>query len=222
MVSKLAHSLASSSQTLDAESTGQLRRLLHLVTGGKVLLYQCGRPTAQCGWLEGRFSVNFLRALDCAPSTMGLDDNTFGNEYIIEFKRPPRFANLASKAFELDQQGLLRVEIANRLKCRNANVAKLLTHEYRNRGLPIPDGRARRVTLTKKHRQDPTFKRIADEVMSQYRDGVLLGDIAARLNVNPNVIAKAVAFWHTQRGLPVPNGRTRRKSLTIKCKRRAK
>jgi hypothetical protein len=49
--------------------------------------------------------------------------------------------------------------------------------------------------------------------MEFYRQGMLLQDIADRLQADRNTVTSAVKHWHTVRGLPVPDGRTRRKEL---------
>jgi len=45
---------------------------------------------------------------------------------------------------------------------------------------------------------------------------MLLGDIAKKIGCDHNTITAAVRWWHEQRGLPVPDGRTRRKELDVK------
>jgi hypothetical protein len=49
--------------------------------------------------------------------------------------------------------------------------------------------------------------------MELYREDMLLQDIAAKLKCDRNTVTQAIRYWHTSRGLPVPDGRTRRKSL---------
>ena len=42
---------------------------------------------------------------------------------------------------------------------------------------------------------------------------MLLGDVAVELGVDRNTVTAAWRHWHASRGLPAPDGRTRRKSL---------
>lgn len=52
--------------------------------------------------------------------------------------------------------------------------------------------------------------------MELYNQGMLIGEIAERLDVHPATVTSSIKFWHESRGLPVPDGRTRRKSLKKK------
>ena len=60
------------------------------------------------------------------------------------------------------------------------------------------------------------YQRISDQVKQLCDDGLLLGEIAEQLTCDHNTITKARAYWHESRGLEVPDGRTRRKSLERK------
>jgi hypothetical protein len=43
-----------------------------------------------------------------------------------------------------------------------------------------------------------------------------MGEIAAALQSDRDTVTRAIAWWHTSRDLPVPDGRVRRKSLARK------
>jgi|GEM_PF-6239955 len=49
-----------------------------------------------------------------------------------------------------------------------------------------------------------------------FGQGLLLAEFAETLGCDPNVITKAIRFWHESRGLPVPDGRMRSRSLDRK------
>ncbi len=44
-------------------------------------------------------------------------------------------------------------------------------------------------------------------------------DIQKEVNCDATTLTAAIKFWHESRGLPVPDGRTRRKSLAKKVTR---
>jgi hypothetical protein len=46
--------------------------------------------------------------------------------------------------------------------------------------------------------------------------GLLFGEIAAELGLDRNTVTAAWRYWHESRGLPVPDGQARRKTLTRK------
>jgi site-specific DNA recombinase len=93
-----------------------------------------------------------------------------------------------------------------------------LAHWHESRGLPVPDGRSRRKSLDRKHVEPPLFEHLAGEAKLLYDEGLLNGEIAARLGSDINTITRSIAFWFSSRSLPVPDGRTRRMSLARKTR----
>jgi len=57
--------------------------------------------------------------------------------------------------------------------------------------------------------------------MARWHEGELLQDIADRLQVDRNTITATVRWWHEEQGLPVPDGRTRRKGLSRKTSQKS-
>ena len=51
---------------------------------------------------------------------------------------------------------------------------------------------------------------------------MLLGDIAEQLGCDRNTVTSAIRYWHEERELPVPDGRTRRKDLEVKSSSKTK
>jgi hypothetical protein len=80
----------------------------------------------------------------------------------------------------------------------------------------MPDGRARRSQLQKKHREPPLYEQLVGPVMELFQRCKHLGEIAVELCCDRNTVTKVVRFYHESRGLPVPDGRTRRKTLPRK------
>ena len=99
---------------------------------------------------------------------------------------------------------------------RTNYVTKLLKYWFESRGLVMPDGRSRRASLTQKHFEPPLYQEIADKVMVLYQQKMLLQNIADTLKVDRNTVTSAIRWWHKVRGLPIPDGRTRRKELEVK------
>ena len=94
----------------------------------------------------------------------------------------------------------------------------LLKESFALEGKELPDGRSRRSKLDKKHIEPPRYQAVADEVMALYDEGKLLGEIAEQLQLDRNRVTSSVRYWHELRGLPVPDGRTRRKCLDRKSR----
>jgi transposase len=101
-------------------------------------------------------------------------------------------------------------EIAKELKCSSAYVTKLLKYYCEKHGIKWVDGRSLRHDFPHQNRKPGLFKQIADQVVAMYNDTDLtIGEIAKHFGVHPATIKKAIRWWHGERGLPVPNGRTR-------------
>lgn len=61
---------------------------------------------------------------------------------------------------------------------------------------------------------EPPWAAVAAEVKAEYDAGIDFRGIAAKLGCPSPWVAKALAWWHTTRGLPKPDGRTERSRLT--------
>jgi site-specific DNA recombinase len=116
-------------------------------------------------------------------------------------------------------EGLLVKEIGQRLQVPRNLVAEALAHWHQSRGLPVPDGRSRRASLARKHLEPPLFQKLSQPAKELYDQGLLNQEIASRLGCDPNTITKAINHWFKSRGLAVPDGRTRRKTLACKTVR---
>ena len=201
---------------------GQARRIIEILTGGRIELFQMGERKAQRGWLQGRFRIRLLsflieRVTGVRP--LGRDE---GIEVVIDYREPPAFIAQSEKAKALYDTGMMNAKIAIELGCARNYVTKLLKYWFESRGLVMPDGRSRRGELQQKHLEPPLYQRIADEVMVLFQCEMLLQDIADTLAIDRNTVTSAIRWWHEVRGLPVPDGRTRRKGLDVKTSPKAK
>ncbi len=62
-------------------------------------------------------------------------------------------------------------------------------------------------------RQPDPAVQIVDEVKKLWDEGLKYTEIASRVGWNRNLVAEAIALWHTQRGLTPPDGRSCKKRL---------
>jgi DNA invertase Pin-like site-specific DNA recombinase len=205
-----------------AHGTPAAAHALRLLVGGKIEVREVCEPSRSRRFLQGHFTISVGTAVaaihregDQAESFL---QTTLGEpeEIVIDFREPPQIDASSEEAKRLADEGLLYAEIAQRLGCARSRVTHLLRHWHESRGLEVPDGHARRATLQKKCLEPSLYQRIADEVMLLYNQGLLLQEIADRLLVDRNVITAAIRWWHESRGRPIPDGRSRRKSLARK------
>jgi site-specific DNA recombinase len=197
----------------DAEQQALARGIVELVTGGRIDLAQCGQRAQHKGWLRGRFECDLVAILASRLVGQNVASASSARTIIIEFREPSRLDEQAREARELFDQGLLNVEIARRLKCSKSRVTRLLRHSFETTGEVKPDGRKRRSQLSVKHSHPTFYERLADRVMQLYREDMHLQDIAVTLECDRNTVTAAIRYWHASRGLPIPDGRTRRKAI---------
>jgi hypothetical protein len=82
----------------------------------------------------------------------------------------------------------------------------------------MPDGRSRRKQLAKKGLEPPKYVRIADQAKGLLDDNMLMIDICKEVGCDRTTLTRAIAHWHQSRGLPAPDGRSRRKTLEQKSR----
>ena len=62
-------------------------------------------------------------------------------------------------------------------------------------------------------REPANAEAIKDKVMELWQGGMRCKEIAKKVGWSRNIVAEAVALWHSEHGLPVPDGRACRKRL---------
>jgi DNA invertase Pin-like site-specific DNA recombinase len=186
-----------------------LRELL----GGKIVVSEI-RGDGKRHRLQDRFTICAGAVAGLAavsPQTFGKEGDLLSDEIVVEFVDPNPLDAEAEEAKVLYDQGLMSTDIARKLGCSKSKVTKLIRHWFEVRGEAMPDGRARRSQLDRQHTDPQLYQTIADDVKRLCDDGVLLQEIAERLDCDRNTVTKALRYWHTSRGLCAPDGRTRRK-----------
>jgi transposase len=207
--------------TLNGDTPAAAYALRGLV-GGSIVVTEIREDDRKRFYLQGRFTLcTNLLADAVASQCTGGEDNESGTanvteDIMIDFVDPNPLDAESERAKELYDEGLMNVEIHEQLGYSKSKVTKLLKHWFESRGQQKPDGRSRRSKLKRKHSEPPLYQRISNEVKRLCDGPWLLGEIAAQLNCDPNTVTKALAFWHESRGLEVPDGRTRRKTLDRK------
>lgn len=205
------------------QSTPAAAHTLRDLVGGEILVNEIAEPGHTRCYLQGRFRITTLAVLQglLGGDTGMLDAQALSegrvDEIVIDFREPPAIAALSERAKQLYDEGWMHAQIAKELGCARSRVTAVLRYWFESRGLTMPDGRSRRGTLRQQHLQPPRYQQMAEEVMELWQQGMLLQEIAERCHVDRNTITTAVRWWHQEQGLPVPDGRTRRKDLKFKC-----
>jgi DNA invertase Pin-like site-specific DNA recombinase len=199
-------------------STPAAAKALRQLVGGKIVVTQIQVPGKKRCYLQGRFSLHFAAAIaSFSPtevSTQTQDEQTV--EIVIDFVDPNPLLERAEAAWTLHQAGKLNTEIAAAMKISRSMVTKLMKLAATHHGFTLEDGRTRRGRIKAEQGPPRRHELIADEVMELVSRGSLLTEIAQQLGTHRDMITAAIRYWHESRDLPVPDGRTRRKSLAMK------
>jgi hypothetical protein len=216
LLAEAAERLTDAATSDDPEVIAQARRILELVTDGRIVLEQQGERKPQRGWLRGPFRVRLLSYLVEQHGGDVAGDN--GVEVTVDFRRPSPFDDNAEKAWNWKQEARLKgeelpySEIANRLGCGRSMVTKLLKHAAVMHGVLYEDGRSCRP----KNRTPWMHMDKVPEVGRMVDEGLLLAEIADRLKMDRNDVTRAHNLYRKQQGLPPLDGRARRKPLDHK------
>jgi site-specific DNA recombinase len=198
---------------------GVAREAIEILTGGRIDLEQAGERRAQRGWLRGRFRARLIPFLTAkAAGVAGDGVEAAGVEVVVEYREPTEAEAVGDRVKALYDRGLLIKAIASELQISRNLATKALALWHEGRGLEVPDGRSRRSTLEKKHLELPKYARLADEAKELWDGGLLMEEIGERLDCDRTTLTRAIAHWHETRGLAVPDGRARRKTLERKSR----
>jgi len=151
-------------------------------------------------------SAPVLAAVGAPPDSLAAPA---GEAVTLDFADPPPWARVADEVKEMYDAGVKYEDMAARLNCPQSWPAKALALWHRDRGLPPPDGRTVRERLA----TAPEAERIAEPAKALWDQGRLMRDIAAELGCCRDTVTAAIAHWFASRGLAVPDGRARRKTL---------
>jgi site-specific DNA recombinase len=216
LLAGLHETLTRAAEARDGEDAAAAREILNSITGGRIPLFQMGERKAKRGWLQGRFRVHLLQTF--VSKCTGAPANHIDDEGInvtIDYQRPASFEEEAKSAWGMHTNGETNKTIAQALHCGRSKVTRLLQHAAKQNGEVMEDGR-KRGRLAALENSPPLYRRIADDVQNLWDEGLLMEQIADSLNCDRTTVKKIISDWHTSRGLPVPDGRTRRKALACK------
>jgi len=178
---------------------------------GSIVVTEVEQPNRRRKYFRGAFrmAVGGLLGDGGATGPEATTGNQAGVEMTLEFKESPPWAAVADEVKALFDARVKYKEIAKRLACPPSWTAKALAWWHEQRGLTSPDGRK----LVGRLARQTLAEAVADEVMQFYRQELPIQEIAEKFGCDRNTVTDAVRHWHETQGLPVPDGRNRRKAL---------
>jgi len=139
-------------------------------------------------------------------------------EVLLDFIGDPEWFAFKDRILELHAKKMKHREIGKALDCPRNWVTLALKAHAEESGVPYVDGRK----LKKRLGNITLAMKIADEAKVLIDEGWLLQEIAKKFGCCKDMITAAFKYWYSSRDLPVPDGRTRRKSLERKSSKKEK
>lgn len=221
----LAADLQDLAERLRGSESAANEVLLRLL-GGKITVEEVKPTGKRSGFLRGAVHMRIYdvaHALGHLPEAETFDSSSVVSS-AIDFVDPElqnAVQALRDRAWQMYSAGRLVKEIGAELKVNRNRIARLLEEAATMRGEAFVDGRSRRSQLARKHLEPPLFQAIAPQVMELFHRGELYSTIASAMNVDINTVSKTVCWWCESNGLPLPDGRSRRLTLDVKCRKPA-
>ena len=220
LLDELSQTIVASTLAESEDDMRIARRIIDELTGGQIDLYQMGERRQNKGWLQGRFHVDVISMVSKELTGVSLSkDLENGVEVVIDYKAVnTSLDSEADQAKALYDEGLLCKVIAEQMGRSRSYITKLIQHWYQSHGQIAPDGRKRRASLDDKQISTPFYKQLADPAVQLMEEGISYLEIARRLKTNDTEVAKAIAWWHKSKNLPVPTAKDRRHKTLLQAK----
>jgi len=199
-----------------SSATPAAAHALRDLVGGAITVEEIKRPGRKRHFLRATFTLksSVLVTNMAQPDVASAEDLT--ETISIDLLPANPRDELSEQVKALWDQGLPNKDIAAQLGLHRSQITILLRHWSDRHGEALPNGFTRRSERAKKQLGQPRAREIADKVKELVDQGLLLGEIATRLDKDRDTITAAHRYWHESRGLPVSDGRTRRKELVKK------
>ncbi|MGE3809683.1 MAG: hypothetical protein AB7K24_33880, partial [Gemmataceae bacterium] len=192
---------------------------LRQLVGGRIVVQEQQKPNSKRRYLQGRFLMQTVSIAWKENANTAIDNSTtratLGEEMVIDFMEPTPAGQIADEVKRLWDEGLTYKQIAVRVGWNRNIVTEALSIWHRRQGLKPPDGRTCKARLERETQPE----KLSDQAKQLFDQGLLMQEIAECLGCNRDTVTQAIAYWFRSRGLPVPDGRTRRKQLPRKTSR---
>jgi transposase len=170
------------------------------------------QPGRRRHFLRGQFVIRSGQLLDALGARAVGAEEGAAEELVVDFRDPAPAEKVVEQVKALWDAGLTYREIATRVGWNRNIVAAAVALWHRQRGLEPPDGRRCKKRLARETRPG----QLAEEAKGLWDQGLLMKEIASRLDCNHDTATRAIQHWFRSRGLEEPDGRARRKGLPHK------
>ncbi|BBO35141.1 hypothetical protein PLANPX_4753 [Lacipirellula parvula] len=185
---------------------------LRALVDGRIVAYEVKTPGRSRFYHRLKFDVQLYNVLSSTISANLVFKELEGCKVELDVREPPQYEALAEQIKVDFDAGLSIAEIKTKHGCSYTVIDKAMKHWHEINGVSRPDGRSLRGRLPKQRASD----QLLEQVMELWGLDLPVREIAARLECGLETVRAAVVTWHESRGLPVPDGRVRRKSIRLK------
>ncbi len=206
----LTHAAASQ----EPDDVQRITIILRQLIDAPIKVSQEGEMVKQRGWLRIHFDLHLERLVEgvtlpeVQPVSMSVD-----------MVPPSTGMGREAEIMERYRAGLPMKAIARKLKIPYDRIRRIVRNQLKNDGVTIADVRARQ-RLPRGMTSGGKHLLLAERIMESYRGGKLYGEIADELKIDIHRVSDVIRAWHRERGLDIPDGRNRRKVLSIKNRSR--
>lgn len=192
--------------------------LMELV-GGAIVVREVQREGKKRCYMQASFAMESTALLKASAAGEPLAKyvgqvDPHSDVVVLDLREPSPTERLADEVKLLWDEGVPYHVIGQRIGLHPTGVTKALQHWHVERGLAPPKLSAQ----PRRQKSLHLAEQLADPVKELLDRGLSHKETGSRLQCSLSTITAAVKHWHEQRGLPVPDGRTRRRELRIAAK----
>lgn len=188
LLQSLGDRLAVAATSDDPELLGLAREVIRSMTGGMIKVEQAGERRRHHGWAIAKLEVDVLSYV--VQTVSGVPCDSAPGEVLVDLRRPRKSNPKENEAYDLEKQGFLQVEIAEKLGCTESNVTHLLRKAKQKRGEQYETGHARRAKMKRRQRVPTKSEKFAEQVQQLRQQKVSKQEIASRLEISEDTVSK--------------------------------
>jgi DNA invertase Pin-like site-specific DNA recombinase len=186
---------------------------LRTLVGGKIVVTEVRHPGKQRHYLNACFELQLTEAAAMAGVSADIGAVNDAVEVVeIDIRRPQRREEIADEVKRLWDAGVKELDICKQLGMSRTLFSSALDYWYAKNDAVRPDGRQTRGRIPSDRRAD----KLQNQIMDLFKQDLPISVIAERTGCGLEVVREAVTKWHAQSGLPVPDGRARRREIRVR------
>lgn len=208
VVGNLMAVLTTAAASTRPDDVRAIRTILRRLIDAPITVTQQGQQKKRLGWLRVHFDLHLERLFD-GVTLPGVEPVPIS----VDLVRPSTGIGRENEIMPLYQSGMPMKEIARQLGIPYGNLRRVVVQHLQAVGTTIADAYARKQFPKGVKGRGNKYLLLEEPIMKLFNAGKLYGEIAMELKMEIHSVGDVIRKWHRDRGLDVPDGRNRRKSL---------